>query len=215
MNVPAKSNIRAGGAVAAIIPSDIEQAFRLAQAIANSKMAPKSYDNNAEKIMVGIMHGMELGLTPMAALSSIAVINNQPAVCGDGMLGLVRASGLLESFVETIEGEGDGMVARCALKRVGEDPTAREFSMADAKKANLASKPGPWQQYPKRMLAMRARSWALRDTFADVLRGLRMAEEVMDSGGPLVEQQDGTYAPPPPVREHIKEVGPAYPFMAI
>lgn len=209
-NALAKTGITAGGAVAAIVPHDIDQAYRLAQAIAISGMAPKSYGTDANKIMVGIMHGMELGLTPMAALSSIAVINNQPAVWGDGMLALVRASGLLERFVETVEGEGDAMVATCTLKRAGEDETTRTFSMADAKTAGLKGKSGPWQSYPKRMLAMRARSWALRDTFADVLRGLRMAEEVMDAI-PLVEQAGGSYAPEPPKREDFTP--PSYPVV--
>ena len=41
--------------------------------------------------------------------------------------------------------------------------------------------PGPWQQYPDRMLQARARSFALRDTFPDVLLGLSMsAEELGD-----------------------------------
>jgi len=216
-NLPTKAfPIRSGVAVSAIVPQDIEQAYRLAQAIAGSGMAPKSYGTDANKVMVGIMHGMELGLTPMAALSSIAVINNQPAVWGDGMLALVRASGLMESFNETIEGEGPAMVARCRVKRAGEELTERAFSMADAKQAGLSGKTGPWTQYPKRMLAMRARSWALRDTFADVLKGLRMAEEVLDSGPArsLFEQSDGTYgeAPPPPTREQFTEPAKSYPL---
>ena len=48
------------------------------------------------------------------------------------------------------------------------------------KKAGLWGKAGPWSQYPKRMLQMRARSFALRDKFADALSGLLMAEEVQD-----------------------------------
>lgn len=52
--------------------------------------------------------------------------------------------------------------------------------MDDAAKAGLKGKQGPWTQYPKRMMQMRARSWALRDVFPDVLRGMPVAEEVMD-----------------------------------
>src|SRR5690606_6210149 len=59
-------------------------------------------------------------------------------------------------------------------------PIKATFSVADAKKAGLWGKQGPWQQYPKRMLSMRARAFALRDGFADVLRGLGIAEEVQD-----------------------------------
>ena len=52
--------------------------------------------------------------------------------------------------------------------------------MEDAKRAGLYGKQGPWQQYPKRMLQMRARAWALRDVFPDVLRGVHVAEEAQD-----------------------------------
>jgi hypothetical protein len=52
--------------------------------------------------------------------------------------------------------------------------------MDDAKAAGLQGKQGPWTQYPKRMRQMRARAFALRDVFPDVLRGLPVAEEVMD-----------------------------------
>ena len=56
----------------------------------------------------------------------------------------------------------------------------REFSMQDAKQAGLTGKQGPWSQYPRRMLQMRARAFALRDVFADVLRGVHVAEEAQD-----------------------------------
>src|SRR6185437_4923253 len=53
-------------------------------------------------------------------------------------------------------------------------------SMAMAEQARLLQKEGPWQGYPQRMLKMRARSWMIRDGFADVLRGLHLREEVED-----------------------------------
>ena len=46
--------------------------------------------------------------------------------------------------------------------------------------AGLWGKQGPWKQYPKRMLQMRARGFAIRDAFPDALRGMYMAEEVQD-----------------------------------
>jgi hypothetical protein len=58
-------------------------------------MAPESLDT-LEKVMVAILHGLEVGLTPMNALQSIAVINGRPTIWGDGAVGLIRASGLLE-----------------------------------------------------------------------------------------------------------------------
>jgi hypothetical protein len=127
--------------------------------------------------MVGILAGAEVGLTPFAALQSIAVIGNNPSLWGDGALALVQASGLLEDMEET----DDGNTATCRLNRKErKTPIVRTFSMEDAKKAGLAGKAGPWTQYPARMRQMRARAFALRDGFSDVLKGLHIAEEVRD-----------------------------------
>jgi len=82
---------------------------------------------------------------------------------------------------ETLDGEGEQMVATCTAKRRGyAKATVARFSVADAKKANLWGKTGPWTQYPKRMLQLRARGFALRDAFPDVLKGLVTAEEAQD-----------------------------------
>jgi hypothetical protein len=95
------------------------------------------------------------------------------------MLALVRASGLLDSIKEEIIGEGDQTTAICSAWRRGEDnPIIGRFSVADAKRAQLWVKPGPWQQYPRRMLQMRARGFCLRDAFPDVLKGLYLREEL-------------------------------------
>jgi hypothetical protein len=80
-----------------------------------------------------------------------------------------------------MEGEGDNLTAVCEAKRQGYPaPTTVRFSVADAKKAGLWGKSGPWTQYPSRMLQLRARGFALRNAFADALRGLVTAEEAQD-----------------------------------
>jgi hypothetical protein len=176
-----KAPLTAGNKPVAIVPVDFDGAYRIANVVVTAGMAPKTLQS-VEKAMVAILHGLEVGLTPMNALQSIAVINGRPTIWGDGAIGLIRASGLLEYMKEFYENEDDPlkMKAVCIVKRKGEpEPVRGDFSMADAKKAGLLSKEGPWQTYPKRMLKMRAR-WPLRDTFADVLKGLALKEEVED-----------------------------------
>lgn len=178
-NVPApRPQIAAGGAVGAIVPQSLDEVFRVSQAIAASGLAPKGIDK-AEQIMVAIMAGAELGLAPFQSLQSFAVVNGRPTLWGDGLIAVVRARGV--RVLETIEGENEAMVAHCVATRpdTGEE-IARTFSVADAKKAGLWGKAGPWQQYPKRMLQMRARALALRDGCADMLRGIQVREEVED-----------------------------------
>jgi hypothetical protein len=185
---PARTKVAviAGGKLSAFIPQTLEEAWRLAGALASSGMTPKAYGADQNKVMVGMMAGAEVGLTPFTALQSIAVIGNNPSLWGDGALALVQASGLLEDMEET----DDGNAATCRLNRAGRaTPIVRSFSMEDAKKAGLAGKAGPWTQYPARMRQMRARAFAMRDGFADVLKGLSIVEEARDfapiSGGEL------------------------------
>jgi len=173
-----KAQLVAGGNVAAIIPRSLEETFRLAGAISASGMAPNTL-NSPEKVMVAIIAGAELGMPPFQSLQSFAVINGRPALWGDGLIGVVRSHGF--KVREWIEGEGDQMVARCEVTRPDNGEVfPGEFSVADAKKANLWGKAGPWQSSPKRMLKMRARGFACRDGAADVLRGFQLREEVED-----------------------------------
>lgn len=177
---PSKPALTSGGSISAIVPQSIEEAYRIANAVVSAGMAPRSLDT-PEKAMVAIMHGLEIGMTPMAAMQSIAVVNGFPTIWGDGALGLVRGSGVMEWIKEWSEGEGNGYAAHCSVKRKGEpEPITRSFSWDDAKAAGLLGKKGPWENYRARMFQMRARSYALRDGFADILRGLRIREEVED-----------------------------------
>lgn len=203
-NTPRLPALQSGGKVSAIVPQDFDGAWRIANAVVKAGMAPQGLDT-PEKAMVAIMHGMEVGLTPMAALQSIAVVNGRPTIWGDGAIGLVRGSGKLEWIKERVDGDGDKMVAICEVKRKGEpDIITGRFSVDDAKKAGLWNKTGrngqptPWVTYPSRMLKMRARAFALRDGFADVLRGLGIAEEVQDTPRDITPQMPIPPAPPEP-----------------
>lgn len=161
-------------------PQTFAELVQFANMAAKSALVPRDYQGKPENIMLAVQMGSELGLAPMQSLQNIAVINGRPALWGDAMLGLCKASGICEDVIERIEGDGASMIAWCIAKRSGCNPVKVSFSMADATKAGLTSKPGPWTQYPKRMLQMRARGFALRDAFPDVLKGLITAEEAND-----------------------------------
>lgn len=158
-----------------LTPSSFTEAIKFAETLATSDIVPKDFKGNAGNILVAIQWGLELGLQPMQAMQNIAVINGRPSLWGDAVIGLVRSSPLCEYIYESIEGD----TAICRVKRKGEEEQQRTFSMAEAKQAGLAGK-NVWAAYPKRMLQMRARAFALRDVFPDVLKGLPIAEEVQD-----------------------------------
>jgi len=159
-----------------LCPQSLDEALRLAEIMAKADIVPKDYIGKPGNILVAIQWGAEIGLAPLQAMSHIAVINGRPALWGDALLAIVRGSGLLASFEEEIGADS----ATCTAQRRGEAPISRTFSREDAKQAGLLGKAGPWSQYPRRMMQMRARAWVLRDLFPDVIRGLHVAEEAQD-----------------------------------
>lgn len=158
-------------------PRTFEQALTFAGYLADSDMVPKDFKGKPGNCLIAMQWGAELGLKPLQALQNLAIINGRPSLWGDAVIALVRGSPLCEFVVES----DDGSAATCKVKRRGEPEQTRTFSMDDAKAAGLQGKQGPWTQYPKRMRQMRARAFALRDVFPDVLRGLPVAEEIMDT----------------------------------
>lgn len=155
----------------------MDDMWRFACAVRDSGLAPKGIEK-PEQILIAIQSGAELGIPPMRSLQSFCVINGAARLYGDTPLALVKQSGKLEYIKEWIEGEKEDMIAYCEVKRKEEpEPVKRWFSVEDAQTAGLWKKPGPWQNYPKRMLQMRARSLALRDVFPDCFGGVTIAEE--------------------------------------
>lgn len=158
-------------------PANLQEALEMAGVLCKSSLIPKDFQGNAGNVLVAIQWGMELGLAPMQALQSIAVINGRPSLWGDAVIALCKAHPVCE-WVREYEEEG---VAVCVTQRRGDpEPVERRFSLDDAKRAGLLGKPGPWTQYPRRMMQMRARSWCLRDAYPDLLRGMAVAEEQQD-----------------------------------
>ena len=179
----------------AIQPQNMQEAMQFATMMAGSNLAPKGYKNNPEDTLVAMMMGAEVGLNPMQALQNIAVINGRPSIWGDAMLALVQNHPRFSSISETFD--ESAMTATCTVQRKGGDKHTVTFSQQDAQAAGLWGKPGPWQQYPKRMIKLRARGFALRDQFADALLGLISAEEAQDmpDGVELVSQKEEVSAP--------------------
>lgn len=173
--------------------SHFDQAMRWAELISKSDICPKECRGKPGDVLIRIEFGKRLGLSPMQALCNIATINGKPSMYGDGLIAICRSSALCESIKEVFDEKT--MTATCLVKRKGEELQSRSFSMQDAKLARLWGKPGPWSEYPKRMLQMRARAWALRDLFPDLLGGISFLEEAQDI--PLI--QDTEILPSPAI----------------
>lgn len=162
-------------------PKSVDEMWALAEIYAKSDFVPKDYQGKAANCFVAMNWGKEIGLKPLQSLQNIAVINGRPSLWGDAQLALVRSSPHCEYVLETMDEKG---TAVCKAKRRNEAEQVREFSIEDQKTAGLAGKQGPHTQYPKRMRQLRARAFALRDVFTDVLRGIPQTEELLQVAPP-------------------------------
>lgn len=177
-----------GNVTTSIQLANFHDILDFADQASRSALIPAQYRNKPADIVIAVMHGAELGLPPIQAINSIAVINGRPSVWGDAVPGLCYGSGLAQDIEEHYEGEPgtDGFTAVCIATRRGFSPKTGRFSQGDAKTAGLYGK-ATHGSYPKRMMMWRARHFALHDAFPDVLRGIGTRElEAEDeaSGGP-------------------------------
>lgn len=161
-----------------LVPRDFAEALEFARLMASSDMVPKDYRGKPANIIVAVQMGADLGLSPVQAIQNIAVINGRPCLWGDAVLAIVQSHRDCRGVTEIYH--VNTQTAVCVIRRQGRPEVERSFSRLDAETAGLWGKPGPWTQYPKRMLQMRARSFACRDAFPDALRGISTAEEMSD-----------------------------------
>lgn len=207
------------GEIQAIVPKNIDETFRMAQAVCAAGLAPDSYDRNPEKVMVGLLKSMEVGFPPLTGLASIAVINGRPCIWGDGAVGLCAAKVASTKVEETgtaPKGDADHTQFpddygfKVTFTRKGQTGEyVGVFTVGDAKRAKLWGnlKRQPWIMYPKRMLFNRARAFALRDGFADCLSGLHLREEIEDFPAAPAPETTTEFLDDAPVIDHEETEG--------
>ncbi len=153
----------------AIVPRTITEVQSLAEILAKSTLLPESLRNKVPDVVVSILAGAELGLSPMAAIRGVHVVQGKPILSADTMVGLVLRSGLAEYFIQI---EADGTKATFETKRKGSPQAQRcTWTIDDAKRAAVNTKDN-WRMYPRAMLSARARAELARSVYPDVLAGV-------------------------------------------
>jgi hypothetical protein len=218
MNIQEKPRLPVGmgGTVMAVVPRSIEEIWRVSKMVVVGGLAPQSLvgygdkaktgDDAVSAVSIAIMFGAELGLPPMAALRSMAVINGRPALYGDGLVSVVRRSGRAEYIRMGFDASKNA--GYCEARRIDTGEELRvEFSEADARQAGLWSdqakvkrngrngsyetdNDSSWYRHPKRMMQWRATGFCLRNLFADVLAGVLTDDEAREASGQYADFEE-------------------------
>lgn len=180
-------------------PSNLKQAWWLAQTLADSRLYQKWGSPHAAYAVM--LRGRSLGLDATTALSVFHNIEGQVCMHADLIEALVLRSGKAEYFdiVETTNKK-----ATYATKRLG---SRREvvisFSIEDAFNAQLvdrnkdgldgfrgiskSGRPSNWDKYRATMLRHRAKTQLCRAVYADVVLGLYSPDEVSDGSASVID----------------------------
>jgi hypothetical protein len=198
----------APGWSAALMPQNTEEAWKIATTLAKSSLVPKQFSGQPGEILIAAAMGARLGLDVFSSLQSIAVINNRPTIWGDGLLAICQRRTDWRGMKIEWSGKGDEEAVRVTVSRQIADSiqeTPGSFSVADAKRAGLWTKQGPWSLYPKRMMETRARNFAIRNGFADAIMGFEPREDAEDAP-PIDVTASATVRDEAPKGRKIKQV---------
>lgn len=170
--------------------------MELARIMAVSSLLPQALRGKPSDVLITIMYGQELGMTPMESILGIYVVNGRPGLSGQKWLERVRKAGH-RMFVpcaacglpKTDHGQAAGHAYKAdhdekhctvtIVRRDTGDEHTETFTWMDAERAKLTKK-DVWQAWPKRMLLWRAVTSCATVICPEVASGFEMAEAMVD-----------------------------------
>ena len=199
----------------AFLPSNLDDAWRISEMLSKSGILPDALKGRPHDILVTIMTGTELGLSPMAAIRDIYVVKGKGYMSALLKIALVKQSPECEYFrcVESTDKK-----AVFETRRRGEGVTRFEYTIDDAIRADLVGKSKKadaqkdnWEKNPKLMCRRRCGSELADEVYSDIVRGIGNRDDVQHDDAVSVNAAPTTFAPPAPEPEDATVVPPTPP----
>jgi hypothetical protein len=201
----------------------MQASLAYAKELANSNLLPGNYRKQPANVLFALEMGRTLGITAMAAITGIHVIDGKPSPSPALMTGLIRKAG----HKVRIQLDRNTMVATATVIRA-DDPDFVYEAVWDLDRAVVAGlceirngkpyarsdkgKPTSWEKYPHAMLKWRALSEVCRDAAEDCLFGLHYVPEELgvevNEDGTVVEGEvigEPVSAPPAMTDDQIEK----------
>lgn len=156
------------------ITANLQERAAYIARIAPSTIIPTAYRGNPANAFVAAETGAALGLEPLQALASIAVINGRATLSSDLMAAVIRRAGHTLRIVENSPESVTAILIRADDKTFKFEVT---WDKDKAMKAGLWGQRGPWSQYPAQMLRARAITEVARQGASEVLMGMIYSPE--------------------------------------
>jgi hypothetical protein len=166
-------------------PTTFEQLDALAKRLAQSQLLPKPLQGKPADVAVILLTGHELGLSAMASLRGMHVIEGKAVMSADLMSGMVQARPDVCEYFRLIKSTDE--LATYETKRRGHDQAVQlTYTIAQATKAGLTKRP-TWIAHPAAMLRARCSSALCRAVYSDIMQGVYDEDE----GTEIAEHHSG------------------------
>jgi hypothetical protein len=171
-------------------PTGLEQAIRLADTLAKSNLLPGPLRGKPADVLVTLITGHELGLSPMQAVRGLHVIDGKAVMSADLTVALVLKRRDVCEFFRLAESTDKR--AAYTTKRVGSEPVTLAWTIEQAQAAGLAGRDN-WKKHTAAMLRARAASALARAVYPDLVLGVYDPDEAEE-----FRPAARVTAPPPP-----------------
>lgn len=161
----------------------MDKMMEMAGMLAKSTIVPQEYRNRPENVFLALDMANRMGLSPMAIMNSMYVVNGRPSFSGSFIAGLIKSTPLF-SDVELIwvgeEGkESWGCYVSATETRTGNKVKGATVTMKMAKGEGWIRNV-KWQTMPELMLTYRSYSFFGRTHASELLTGVYDKDEMED-----------------------------------
>jgi len=167
-----KNNSLVPAGRAELIP-ETQNMVTLAKYLHESKMFPSA--GGVPGIITIMEYGRELGIPPVAALLTMAIIRGKPTMEAKAMLAVAQKNAGVTWKIDKLDDKGCTMT----FMREGFAPCEVSFTEEEAKVAGLLGKDS-WKLYKQDMFFARCSSRGTRRIAPDAVLGLYSSEEMRD-----------------------------------
>ncbi len=153
----------------ALTGASLADRLAYAEALSKASLLPAQFRGKPADVLLAMEWGAGLGLTPMAAINSIHVIDGKPGLSAIALAKLVRDGG------HRMRVTGDDKSATASIWRK-DDPEFEyrvTWTIDMAKQAGLINDKKPnWVKYPGAMLKARAQTSVVKDACPELILGM-------------------------------------------
>ena len=184
-------------------PANMSELLSLADMLSRSTLIPGTLRGKPGDVAVILLHGRELGLSPMRALSEIYVVDGKPSASSTLKVGLCVKHANVCKYFRAIE--VTDKIATYETQRAGSEPVRFSYTIEDAARAGLTGR-STWKAHPKQMLSARAKSVLATMVYPDLVGNLYDPDEAQDI---RESQSRRPVSEPPPVAPQVEVVAQA------